>query len=618
MKAYLFILFLSFITLNSNAQISASTSKKISKIIGDKFILLPNQNNYPYSFFSNGLNIDMSTCLANDTVGVSYQNEHLLWHDLISFSNQKESLKFISDSPVSVQEFIEFQNYVRDSIARDKIFLNESGRSCIYGKADEWTDLDAKEWINYRDFYWDENENKILEFDPSDKVLGRSLFNLNWDRPLSYKNPKLIPILADLYLPVPERIYKLKEFDQRKFNYQYSNTIRDQYTCGINSTLLKFPFTNVQNIQQYIKNQELVIPEQTTILIDNYSWAQRSKNERDEFSVLAYTYTKLFPNAPIIGINNPQAKAFCHWKQEKIQKELNKKGIPYKVVLTLPTIEDLKNIQQKEALFKIPTKNYTEKWKITNQEYSLFVDAVKDSILRKTLYLKIKSDQEAVKLLNYEKIYFDEETLEYTEIDLSDRYLNNFLFTLNYNTKLTSLKINSKIIDSIYYYINSYALDDYFEYKYIESKERSLKGYFIPTFNDSLYTKDSISEKQKINNDLNLNFTNILKESTSIRSNKYLNFFNITIKVSLLAFSKPDISALNSLFKGITYEQAIAYYYWKYPIHNPNSKDNWQNFVLPTKEQFEEIQKGKSIVIEEKLVAYPTPVFRYVVHLYEK
>ena len=626
MKAYLFILFLSFFTFHSNAQISASTSKKISKIIGDKFILLPNQNNYPYSFYPNGLNIDMSTSLENDTVGVSYQNEHLLWHDLISFSNQKESLKLISISPVTVQEYIDFQNYVRDSIARDKIYLYESGRKCTYGGHDEYTDLDSKEWINYRDYYWDDKEKKILEFDPSDKELGRSLFYLNWDRPLNYSNPQFMNIYSDLCLPVPERIYNLKEFDQRKLNYRFSNTIRDRYTCGINSTLLKFPFSNVQNIQQYINNEALVIPEQTTILIDNYSWAQSSKNERDEFSVLSHTYTKLFPTALIIGINNPQAKAFCHWKQDKLQKELNKKGIPYKVVLSLPTVEDLKNIQQKEALFTIATKNYTEQWKITNQDYNLFIEAVRDSILRKQLYLKLKSEKEALQLLNYKKLYFDEGTYEYTEIDLSDRLLNTSLFPLNYKTNISSLKIDSSIVDSIK--TSDAYVHPRFKHYYIDSKSKGYNGLFESYHDDpelKLYLKYEKNRNYfpeeylffSYGKDLNLSFTSLLNQTSSIRSHE--NFEQFITEDEIVTTPNTSLSKLDpkELIQNITYDQAISYYYWKYPIHNPNPKDNWQNFVLPTKEQFEEIQKGKSIVIEEKQVAYPTPVFRYVVHLYE-
>ncbi len=607
MKAYLFILFLCFFTFHSNTQISASTSKKISKLIGDKFILLPNQNNYPYCFYSNELNIDMSTSLENDTVGVSFQNEHLLWHDLISFSNQKESLKLISDSPVTVQEYLEFQNYVRDSIARDKIYLEAYPFTSCWNQND-WTEDESKEWINYKDLYWDNNIKEYLEFDPSERELNKSLFSLNWDKKLNYNEFKVIPVLADMYLPFSDRIYNLKEYDQRKFFYKYSNTIRERYNCGINSILLKFPFTKVQNIEKYIKNEEFLIPEQTTTLIDNYSWAKRSKNERDEFSVLAHTYPKLFLTAPIIGINNAQAKAFCHWKQEKLQKELNKKGILYKVILTLPTEEDLKNIQQREVIFRIPTKNYTEQWKITNPDYNLFIETVRDSIFREQLYLKVKSDEVALKLLNYTDIYFDEKTLEFTEYNPIKRILGDSIFPLNYKTKIASLKIDSRIIDSIK------KSDDYlhpmYNFTLINSKRSSQTGDLKIIDGSKSFFLEGFGKN------LDLSLINLFNQSSSIRS--FENYKILQTNISQEVILKNEINNQpESLIQNITYDQAIAYYYWKYPIHNPNPKDNWQNFVLPTKEQFEEIQKGKTIILEEKQVAYPTPVFRYVVHLYE-
>ena len=40
--------------------------------------------------------------------------------------------------------------------------------------------------------------------------------------------------------------------------------------------------------------------------------------------------------------------------------------------------------------------------------------------------------------------------------------------------------------------------------------------------------------------------------------------------------------------------------------------------LTPTEEQFKKVQNGEKVVIPEHSIEYPTPVFRYVVHLYEK
>ena len=108
------------------------------------------------------------------------------------------------------------------------------------------------------------------------------------------------------------------------------------------------------------------------------------------------------------------------------------------------------------------------------------------------------------------------------------------------------------------------------------------------------------------------------------------NFFCQAIDVSfhenyIVYIKKVDTSILPDptsteaqIIKKITYEQALAFYHWKYPIHKIKATDNWQDFVLPSKEQFEKIQRREQIIIEEKKLEFPSPVFRYVVHFYPK
>ncbi len=91
---------------------------------------------------------------------------------------------YMDGTEISNNEYRQFVQWVRDSIARDKIYLNEASRTSGY-KNEEWTDDNAKEWINYQDLYFDEGTLEYTEYDPSDRTLGRSLFNLNWDRPIN-------------------------------------------------------------------------------------------------------------------------------------------------------------------------------------------------------------------------------------------------------------------------------------------------------------------------------------------------------------------------------------------------------------------------------------------------
>jgi hypothetical protein len=638
MKTNLFLLFTFFACFNSFSQLKSSEMKKISKIVGQDFIQLPTQKSYPYCPISKDLRVDMSTTLQNDTVGVSFQNEQLMWHDLISFSGRDEVLKLASTSYVSVAEYLEFQEYVRDSIARDNIYLNSVNNfGCWGGKMGDWTDDISKEWINYRDLYWDTLTKEYTEFDPSDRELGRKLFNLNWDRPLNYNDPKLVPLIADLYYPTPERFYKVKEFDQRKLGYNYSTRIIHPYSCGLDSIFQFYPFNLLSNKEKYLKKEEILIEEMTPTFIDYFSWAQKSKSERDHFSVLAQTYSKFHMNAPVIGINGPQAKAFCNWKQSVLQKELNKKELPYHIVLSLPTVEDQGIMNSGELQFIIPEKEFTNQWKITIEDYELFKEAVRDSVLRDFIYINCfqKADEKAAKFMSFQDLYFDEGYLEYVDFDPRDRILARSIFDLNYDTKIENLSVFDQAKVDSFKKTADY-IQPYYKYYYLYTKEIGYTGKF--EIIDSLSTIklnvlklknpdhrfDYYDEFYKeywneyyYGKDLDLGGWNILNQSTSVRSHENLQAFIIPMYIkteSNLCTNKDP----NAFFQDLSYEQALAYYAWKSPIYKANPKDEWQKFVLPSKEQFDEIQKGKQIILPERKVSYPTALFRYVVHVYPK
>ena len=111
---------------------------------------------------------------------------------------------YMDQTEISNNEYRQFVEWVRDSIARDKIY---------YGlEEDDY----ASRFINYNDMYFDEGALEYVEYDESDRELNRTVFSLNWDRAFSYDDPDMVPILADMYYPEPQRYYKRREFDVRK------------------------------------------------------------------------------------------------------------------------------------------------------------------------------------------------------------------------------------------------------------------------------------------------------------------------------------------------------------------------------------------------------------------
>ena len=100
---------------------------------------------------------------------------------------------YMDQTEISNNEYRQFVNWVRDSIALQKIYFG----------LDE--DEDAERYINYQDLYFDEGALEYVEYDMSDREVNREVFSLNWDRRFYYDDPELVPILADMYYPQPQR-----------------------------------------------------------------------------------------------------------------------------------------------------------------------------------------------------------------------------------------------------------------------------------------------------------------------------------------------------------------------------------------------------------------------------
>jgi len=116
---------------------------------------------------------------------------------------------YMDQTEISNNEYRQFVDWVRDSIARN----------LIYEGIEE--DADASRWINYKDYYFSEGDGEYVDYEESDRDINREIFSLNWDRTLSFEDPELVPLLAEMYYPEQERYYKRKEIDTRKLIFSY-------------------------------------------------------------------------------------------------------------------------------------------------------------------------------------------------------------------------------------------------------------------------------------------------------------------------------------------------------------------------------------------------------------
>ena len=605
MKLLPLIIFLLTLSNFSYAQLSGSKRTTIHKLAGAKFTELPNQAFYSYST-SGPFTADLSITQPGDTSGIFAGQEYLLFRDPIAFRADREVLKLIGNDYVTNADYLVFQEYVRDSMAREKI------QAGFYRTGNH-----DKEIAGYLQYPVNNQYANGEPIDLSNRYKNRELFPFNWKHPFSYNDPELLPLLADMYLPQPERFYKVRAFDERKLMYKFYEDYSLLASSAKDSALLR-TFLKVSE-----QDEINLFENHVATFSDYYSWASKSTAYRDEFAVIAQSYTQLkeFRDKPVVGLTGSQAKAYCHWKQEKLQRECDAKKLHVIVQITLPTSSDHEAFALPKQQLTVPEHDYTAQWKITAGEYALFVAAVQDSILKEKLY-GIIDEKDALELLAYTPIYFDEGWLQNRKIsyDLGDiRYY--FSFRPGFSTKNPDVLKEADAIRKSESYANPV-----YRYYDVEAFKRSITGTFTKTYAASVgapklahfYTQPQQDENgDPIGKDLDIGYYTMPGHNSGVRSHENLARFYDKTEVAVLP-SNASVQQKNELVKGITYKQALAFYHWKYRIYQLILTDSWQQFVLPTEEQFTQVQNGETLIVPEHQLDFPTTLFRYVLHVYPK
>lgn len=571
--------------LSALSQIPQSDLRKIATVMDGEFQELSPEKSYPFSDLCTECDFIPSLTLYKDTTGVVYKNEFVLFRHPLAYTDGVELGKWIKMKHVSVEEYKKFQKYVRDSMAREFLYRGLE------------RDKEASEFLAV-------NEKKLEseKLDVSKRTSNREIFPLNWKKKFSYSNDLYKPILYYLYVPVTQRYYKIKEFDERKNSYRYI----DFYNVNLNSSL----FEDHEYNEAYNN-----IP----TLSNSYLWSQYSRYDRDIWNVHGQLYNTLFVDEKIIGITGAQANAFCNWKQEQLQKQLNDKNVNYTVVVSPPLKKDLKAINANKVQYELKEKDYTSQWRITAEEYEDFLGAVQDSVLLEELIKRIPEKDDILKLLTKWNFYYDIWGNECNAYDPSEYCFDRQLFHLNYSKKM--IRKYSSLVEEIKSTLKY--RDPVFVYWENDAYSRSIVGNLVP---DGMwqegYERDSMSFKligtdslgQPIGLDCSLGSFNVLGHSNGVRAHLDFRRFHHRIEVSIIRKNNNE-QKNKELIQGLTYKQAVAFYYWKYPIQFVKKGDDWHQYVIPSEEQFKRVQNGETVVVPKQVVDYPSPVFRYVVHI---
>jgi formylglycine-generating enzyme required for sulfatase activity len=273
---------------------------------------------------------------------------------------------YMDQTEITNNEYRQFVHWVRDSIAREKIYAGLQ------------EDADAAEYINYRDHYFDEGQLAFIDFDESDRINNRSLFALNWDREINYgdeKNEEILPLLADMYYSQPERYYKRREIDTRKLNFKYYwidlreaarrgrvdivpngydnqgnlisnnhrqlNTPTHPFTEEPQGSDLDMGYFNKKGqnnaIRGHENRQRFIIDEEVNVYPDTLCWVRDFTYSFHDPMTNMYFWHPGYDNYPVVGVTWIQAKAFSVWRTQLLNSWLQAMGDLFVNDFRLPT-----------------------------------------------------------------------------------------------------------------------------------------------------------------------------------------------------------------------------------------------------------------------------------------
>lgn len=178
---------------------------------------------------------------------------------------------YMDQTEITNNEYRQFVNWVRDSIARR--FLGE---------------VDEETWLITTDEYEQDYPVPIL----------------NWEERLKYDmdDEEVREALEPMFLPENERFYGRKEFDTRKFNYDF---------WWIDYQAAARRGNRAQGLKDRSK---FIIKETVNVYPDTLAWIHDFTYAYNEPLTNMYFWHPGYDDYPVVGVTWKQARAFSIWR----------------------------------------------------------------------------------------------------------------------------------------------------------------------------------------------------------------------------------------------------------------------------------------------------------------
>ncbi len=205
---------------------------------------------------------------------------------------------WMDETEITNNEYRQFVNYVRDSIARQ--LLGQQFEQFLITE--------------------DKNGNPV---DPP---------RINWNEKLEWSNEEYKEVLEEMYLPENERFFKKKEIDSRKLNYEYQwvdykqaakRSNRYNYTTGEYEGMVddyKGGKKKIEDRSAFIMKESLNIYPDTLCWISDFTYSYNDPWTKQ------YFWHPGYDDYPVVGVTWKQATAFCIWRTRYYNGALRARG----------------------------------------------------------------------------------------------------------------------------------------------------------------------------------------------------------------------------------------------------------------------------------------------------
>jgi formylglycine-generating enzyme len=172
---------------------------------------------------------------------------------------------YMDDTEITNNEYRQFVNWVRDSIAHRLI-----------------------------------GGEHILEE-------GEAGERIDWSKKIDWTSEETEEALAEMFLPENERYFKLKEIDSRKLSYDF-------FWIDYREAARK------SNREQGKKDRSVFVKKDAVnVFPDTLAWIHDFSYTYNEPMTQTYFWHPSYDSYPVVGVNWKQAKAFCNWRTRLYQ-----------------------------------------------------------------------------------------------------------------------------------------------------------------------------------------------------------------------------------------------------------------------------------------------------------